>query len=97
MIYSYAPNSFELYHLGEDLSERNNLAQAEPERVRILAARMLEIIEESGGQWPVLKEDGGEDPLSVARAFSLRAISRQTKRNSNPAFVYQPIANHRVK
>lgn len=65
LIHNYAPRGFELYHLGRDLSETNNLAKAEPERVSAMAGRMLEIIKESGGQWPVLAEDGSEDPIVV--------------------------------
>ena len=55
LIYSY-----ELYHLESDLSEFNDLAAAEPERVHTMAKRMLEIIEASGGQPPMLTEDGSE-------------------------------------
>jgi len=65
LIHNHAPRGFELYHLGHDLSETNNLAEAEPERVRAMAGRMLEIIQESGGQWPVLAKDGSEDQLEV--------------------------------
>lgn len=65
LIHSHAPRSFELYHLERDIPESNNLAEAEPERVRTMATRMLKIIEASGGQWPVLKEDGSEDPLRL--------------------------------
>ncbi len=65
LIHSHAPRSFELYNLDDDISESNNLADAEPDRVRSMAERILEIIEASGGQWPVLQEDGREDPLRV--------------------------------
>lgn len=65
LIHNHAPRGFELYHLGRDLSETENLAESEPERVREMAMRMVEIIEASGGQWPRLAEDGSEDPIRI--------------------------------
>ncbi len=65
LIHSHAPRGFELFDLGRDLSETENLADAEPERVRAMAARAVELIEEAGGQWPVLADDGSEDRLQV--------------------------------
>lgn len=65
LIHNHAPRGFELYHLGRDISESENLAAAEPDRVREMVGRALEVFNEAGGQWPVFAEGGAEDPLTA--------------------------------
>jgi arylsulfatase A-like enzyme len=65
LIYNYAANSHELYHLATDLSERNDLAASEPERVMAMARTMARRLAAAGAQWPTFAAGGADDPLAM--------------------------------
>jgi hypothetical protein len=50
----------ELYNLKTDLSEKNNLAQAEPERLKAMQAKLAAWRSETGAYMPVV----GETPVT---------------------------------
>jgi arylsulfatase A-like enzyme len=63
LIQTYPPDTFELYHLATDISESNNLAAAQPERVMRMARKMARSLAGSGAQWPRFASNLAEDPL----------------------------------
>ncbi len=65
LIYNYASNSYELYHLATDLGESVNRAPTEPERVMRMARTMARRLHEAGAQWPTLENSGTEDPFTM--------------------------------
>ncbi len=58
LIYYHSDQRFELFNLAEDLGEQNNLAEAEPERLRRLAEELSNYLQECGAVMPMRKEDG---------------------------------------
>ena len=56
LIHFFEDNSFELYNLKEDLSEKNNLAAKHPEKVEELYKDLQKIIEETGSDMPSLND-----------------------------------------
>lgn len=63
VIYFYQPQRWELYNLDRDISESQNLADAEPERLARMAARLKADLVAMGAQWPVNNETGEEHPM----------------------------------
>ena len=62
LIYFYQPRRFELYDLAHDLGEEHDLAAAQPERLRALAARMRQELESRGAQWPTRRQTRAPEP-----------------------------------
>ena len=60
--YFYAEKRWELYNLTGDLGEEHDLAQAEPERLRALATRLVDGLRAMGAQWPTDRATGKELP-----------------------------------
>ncbi len=52
LIFNYADESYELYHLAEDIGETKNLAATEPDRVATMAAAMIRELESLDAQYP---------------------------------------------
>jgi arylsulfatase A-like enzyme len=73
LIYRFAPNSFELYHLATDPTESNNLASSEPSRVMAMARAMARGFEAGWGPrgrlWPTFTQTGArpypDDPFAM--------------------------------
>ena len=73
--YYFADNSFQLYHLPTDLTESNDRASTEPERVLSMARQMAKEFEEGWGirgeLWPTLAPTNGgarpyvDDPFLI--------------------------------
>jgi arylsulfatase A-like enzyme len=61
-IYLYEPRKWELYNLRQDLGETQDLAAAEPDKLRCLAARMRQLHSELGAQYPTAKATGAAEP-----------------------------------
>lgn len=53
LVYNYGDQSHELYNVVNDLSETTNLANAEPERVKVLVQRLAQGLEEMDAQYPM--------------------------------------------
>ncbi|UNY97461.1 sulfatase [Zhouia spongiae] len=56
LIYFYKDQSFELYHISEDIGELNNLAEKNPEKAKELATLLSDYLREVGAQLPINKE-----------------------------------------
>ena len=65
LIQNYPPDTFELYHLADDISESNNLAAAEPERVMRMSRKISRALAAAGAQWPRFSSNLAEDPLRM--------------------------------
>lgn len=60
-IYYYESKTWELYHLSEDIGETQNLAEEDPERLHLLATRLVQELEDKHAQWPApLKDDSAQ-------------------------------------
>lgn len=57
LIYRHWNQSFELYHLTEDIGERINLVSKEPQKVKVLASIMGKLLRERKAQMPIYKKD----------------------------------------
>jgi arylsulfatase A-like enzyme len=53
VIYHYLDQEYELYDLDSDPTESENLATSNPERLRLMAAAMMEALEAGGALYPV--------------------------------------------
>lgn len=79
-------DDWELYHLDQDFSETNNLAAAEPERLKALVA-----------EWWSQAEQNGVLPIDDRGAFELfRASRRPGMPTSRRRFIYRPPISHIV-
>jgi len=79
-------DDWELYHLDQDFSETNNLAAAEPERLKALVA-----------EWWTEAEKNGVLPIDDRGAFELfRASRRPGMPTSRRQFAYYPPISHIV-
>jgi len=73
-IYFYNDRRWELYNLARDLSESQNLADAEPEILEAMAARMQRDFAAFDAQWPVDRESGAvERIVSPAKLAAVEA------------------------
>jgi arylsulfatase len=82
----FEKDDWELYHLDEDFSETNNLAAAEPERLKALV-----------DEWWRQAETHGVLPLDDRNAFELfRASRRPGMPTSRRRFTYHPPISHIV-
>ncbi len=81
LIYFYGDEQFELYDLEDDISEKNNLASAQPHRVEELSQLMRHWMRQTGAKTPINKETN--QPLSLP---SLHAWSSQQS-NSDPMLI----------
>ncbi len=79
LIEFFESGAVELYHLGKDLSEQNNLAAAEPVRAKTLQAALARWRKEVGARMPRLNPD--YDP---ARASELAKRPAKPKRKTAP-------------
>ena len=72
LIYFHADRRFELYALGGDLGETDDLASAQPARVLALAAELEEWFARTGAQLSLVKGTHTpiEGPLAAARLFA---------------------------
>jgi arylsulfatase A-like enzyme len=66
LIYYHADQSYELFNLANDLSEKRNLAGTQPQRVTELARLLRRHLERVGAQMPVDKRTGKPVPLPGA-------------------------------
>lgn len=62
LIYNYPTDSYELYNLANDISEANDLAAAQPERVMAMSRKMARQLADAGAQWPTFAAGGTDDP-----------------------------------
>ena len=65
LIYYYADQMFELFNLGDDLGETNNLAQQSPEKVRMLARELSDYLKEVHAPMLRDKESGKLVPYPI--------------------------------
>lgn len=56
LIYWYLTNEVELYNIREDIGEKNNRAEEQPEKVKELASRLGIYLRDAGAQRPLYKE-----------------------------------------
>jgi arylsulfatase len=83
---AYDDDKWELYNLAEDISETNDLAEREPERLKAMIAR-----------WWAEAQTHGVLPLDDRPAFALfRASMRPGLPSSRRRFVYRPPITHVV-
>ena len=68
MIYRHVDQSFELYNLRKDISEKNNLASAEPKKVKEMASMMGRLLRERKALMPTYKKGNS---LGVAAGTSV--------------------------
>lgn len=57
LIYRHLTQKFELYHLREDIGEKENLASREPRKTKEMAAVMGRLLRERKAQMPTYKKD----------------------------------------
>ena len=67
LIHHHADRRLELFNLTTDLSEKNDLAAAEPHRVRTLAGRLAALLKERGALMPSNKQSGEVIPYADER------------------------------
>ena len=67
LIYHHADRRMELFNLASDLSEKNDLAAHEPQRVRELAAKLAALLKDRGAQMPTDKQSGQVVPRPDGR------------------------------
>ncbi|NWK55061.1 sulfatase [Verrucomicrobiaceae bacterium N1E253] len=68
LIYNFADDSYELYHLTKDIGEKNNLAAKQPERVMQMALNMQAALKTHGAQWPThATKPPKEDPFTLPK------------------------------
>ncbi len=65
VIYFHDRETWELYDLAVDISEKNNLAGQKPELLRGLARKLVARLEAMGAQYPVRKATGKEKPIRL--------------------------------
>ncbi|MGA0845543.1 MAG: sulfatase-like hydrolase/transferase [Luteolibacter sp.] len=58
IIHQYNNNSWELYHLKNDPSEKTNLLNQEPERAMRLATNLIQYLRKVGAQFPINRNSG---------------------------------------
>jgi arylsulfatase A-like enzyme len=63
LIYYHTDQRFELFDLAHDLSEKSNLAKAEPQRIREMAAELTSLLQQNLAPMPVVKATGLLVPL----------------------------------
>lgn len=68
LIYRHVDQSFELYNLRKDISEKNNLASAEPKKVKEMASMMGRLLRERKALMPTYKKGNS---LGVAEGTSV--------------------------
>ena len=68
LIYRHGDQSFELYNLRKDISEKNNLASAEPKKVKEMASVMGRLLRERKALMPTYKKGNS---LGVAEGTSV--------------------------
>ncbi len=64
-IYYYQNQSWELYHLAEDISETNDLAEQRPEKLKELAGTLIEELHSKNAQWPTRKVDNQPEKIQA--------------------------------
>ncbi len=79
LIEFFESGAVELYHLGKDLSEQNDLAAAEPDRAKRMQAALAQWRKEVGARMPRINPD--YDP---ARASELAKRPPKPKRKTEP-------------
>lgn len=52
ILHFYEDDSYELYNLADDLGEKKNLAQTEPEKLREMKAKMDSLLKDMGAKFP---------------------------------------------
>ncbi|MBL7965931.1 MAG: sulfatase [Prolixibacteraceae bacterium] len=57
LIYWYKDQTFELYNIANDIEEKNNLAQSEPQKVKELASKLGKYLRSVDAQRPVRKDN----------------------------------------
>ena len=60
LIYRHADQSFELYNLRKDISEKNNLASTEPKKVKEMASMMGKLLRERKALMPTYKKGNSQ-------------------------------------
>jgi arylsulfatase A-like enzyme len=63
LVYHHPDRRLELFNLAEDIGETRNLAQENPEKVKVLAKTLGDHLREAGGQMPILKKTGKPVPF----------------------------------
>jgi arylsulfatase A-like enzyme len=63
LIFHYGPREAELFNLRDDLGERRNLTEQEPERANELIQELAVFLRESNAQMPIDKTTGRPVPL----------------------------------
>jgi arylsulfatase A-like enzyme len=63
LIHWYETDAWELYNLADDLSEKNDLAARQPEKVAELRAKLEAWLKETGAQLPVPREESKKEEL----------------------------------
>lgn len=53
VIYSYITKSWELYDLDQDPYESKDLSRSAPEKLKVMASRMIRKLDEGGAQYPI--------------------------------------------
>ncbi len=66
LIYYHATGKYELFNLADDISETNNRAQSEPQRVRELSECLTDFLKSVGAQMPIDRTTGRAVPYPVA-------------------------------
>ena len=67
LIHNYGSQGYELFNLANDISESNDRASAEPERVMAMARKMSQQLDAMGAQYPRLVSDNSDrSPLMPA-------------------------------
>ena len=63
LIYSYTPDTYELYNLPVDAHENNNLAASQPNRVMAMARKMARELHDQTAQWSRFSSNLADDPI----------------------------------
>lgn len=58
IVYDYQANKLELFNLKEDIGEHKDLSEAEPEKLKAMAAEFTRILKKGKAQMPVYKSNG---------------------------------------
>lgn len=62
LIYFHQDRKFELYNIREDIGEKNNLAELQPEKARHLSRVLTDYLKSVNAQMPLYKESGRQVP-----------------------------------
>lgn len=65
VIYFYNSRTWELYNLESDLAEQYNLASRLPQKLKILAGKLKQVLTDKSAQWPVNRLSGKIEPIHL--------------------------------